>query len=162
MKNLNYLYNDAIEVLRQFDIEPDKKVVVKSNGRFKAIWGRVTDENSYYLLEISTRLLQDDVETIHTMNTVIHELLHCHKNRMCHTGDWKRCATIISSYTQYTIKRTTCASEKGIKSQRTSRPYKYICRCENCGNTFYAKKKFNTHNYTCAKCKTGTLSLCAI
>lgn len=138
MKDINMLFGDAREVLDSLNIEYGNILAINVNSRAKSRWGRCYSKgNNNYVLEISERLLQDDVYWEAAMNTMIHELLHAHKDRMCHTGEWKRCANLVNKYyPQYNIKRCTSSEEKGIKEERHAtrrESYKYEITCDGCG-----------------------------
>lgn len=146
MKNADLLLEDAKDVLDSLNIEYGNILAVVVNSRAKSRWGRCCSKgNNNYIIEISERLLQYDVSWEAAMNTMIHELLHAHKDRMCHTGEWKRCANLVNAnYPQYNIKRCTSSEEKGLKDEhhRTRKEsYKYEIICNKCGQIDKYKRK---------------------
>ena len=158
MKNVINLLNDAKAI-------PYGRVRIYANARYTRKWGTCTYVGgNMYRIEIAGRLLQDDVSYEATMDTVIHELLHAYKNRMCHTGEWKRCANLVNkAYPQYNIKRCTSAAEKGFDDENyIKETVKYVVTCDTCGTKNYYKKKGkvvqyimkypNTHGCMCQKC----------
>lgn len=141
-KRLERFYEDACDILDSLDIEygPIKDVTI--NKTAKTRWGQCCylGVEKVYTISISSRLLQPDIDYTDIMDTMIHELLHCHKNRMCHTGEWKKCANKVNEYYGYNIKRTTSAAEKNIENERISMA-KYLVTCDCCGNvSSYLKK----------------------
>ena len=138
MKDVNKLFEEAKEVLDTLGIPYSHRIVgVLVNTRAKSRWGRSTRKQingrSYYTIEISSRLLEDDVEWDKAMDTMIHEVLHCHFKHRNHTGDWKKYAQMINkAYPQYHIERVTSCEEKGIEVS-TVKSYKYAITCNKCG-----------------------------
>ena len=117
-------------------------------------------------IEISRSLMTDDVTWEAAMNTMIHELLHAHKDRMCHTGEWKRCAELVNrEYPIYNIKRCSSPEECGVTVSHTKYNYKVVCG--GCGNVCYytragkAIKKIQAYGsasgYFCTLCKSKNL-----
>ena len=137
----NY-FEDACDILDSLNIEygPVRNVTV--NSRAKTRWGqcRFNKRQNFFDIEISSRLLQNDVKYNHKMDTVIHELLHCHKDRMNHTGEWKRCANLVKMYYNYDITRTASAAEMNIEDERIAIA-KYVVTCDTCGSVSRYLKK---------------------
>lgn len=131
------------------------------NTRAQCRWGlcRFVSEGVCDI-QISARLLKDDVPDISTKDTIIHELLHTVKGGHTHKGKWKAYAEQVNqAYPQYTIKRTTSYEEKGVqKTDRTPRHYdvKYEIRCTRCGGSIYRKKVskviLRPEKFRCGKC----------
>lgn len=126
-------FKDAVEIFDALDIDfgPIDEVTV-SNA--KSTWGtcRYDRVNGVFSLKISSMLLEDGVAYKDVMDTMLHELLHCHENRMCHTGEWKTYANLINKEYGYNIKRATKAAEKNIDMSNIDIP-KYIVSCDGCG-----------------------------
>ena len=168
MKDLNTLLQDAKDVLDDLGIEYGKIVHCYVNNRAQKRWGQCRRVgNNVYEIEISRSLMTDDVTWEAAMNTMIHELLHAHKDRMCHTGEWKRCAELVNrEYPIYNIKRCSSAEERGVNISN-ARHYNYKVVCDNCGTTCYytragkAIKKIQAYGsasgYFCTKCKSKNL-----
>ena len=158
-KNINILYLDALDVLADLGIEVETITSVTWNKRFKSVWGRCyySKKTNTYKIELSTVLNLPEVSWERAMDTMIHEVLHCHKDRFCHTGEWKRCAELINrEYPIYHISRLTSAEEKNVADKINSE-YKYIVRCTRCGgeNRYRKAGKFvkmiekNPHSCLC-------------
>lgn len=161
-KKLEMYFEDACDILDSLDIEYGPVKEVKINSRATSRWG-MCRRNRYedsYSIEISSELLKDDVSYEAVMDTMIHELLHTHKDRMCHTGEWKRCANLVNEVYGYNIKRCTSAAEKNIDMEKKVQPYKYNVVCNNCGRSYGYRKKskviksllMHPHNHDCTCC----------
>lgn len=172
MKDFNYvkqLFKDAKDILDSLGIPYSDRINLTVNSRAKSRWGcskqRFISGHYYYTLEISSMLLGDDVSYLAAMDTMIHELLHCHFKHRGHTGEWKRCAEMVNkAYPQYNIKRCTSAEEKGMTDIRQ---FKYAITCERCGTVSeyqrYSKivKLVETQpgRCRCGKCRSAKLKV---
>ena len=137
MKNLNVLVIDCKDILDDLGISYGPIESVRVNNRLTACWGRCkhNKRTGTYSIEFSKQIMSDDMEYEATMNTIIHEFLHASKNRMCHTGEWKRLANLVNrEYPQFTICRCTSAEEKGVAER--IKHYNYIVECPKCGREF--------------------------
>lgn len=167
MKNIKTLLQDALDVCEDLHIEVRHIVSINWNSRLKAVWGRCKRTRYGYSIELNMILWDDQVSWEDALNTVIHEVLHCHEDRFCHTGEWKRCANLVNAeYPIYHISRCTSAEEKGV-ADAMRREAKYEVRCENCGcvskygragKVIIALQR-NSKTYMCGKCKSTNLKL---
>lgn len=134
-RRLIRFFEDACDILDSLNIEYGPVGEVTVNTRAKTRWGqcRYSKFEDIYDIEICSRLLESDVSYEDVMDTMIHELLHCHKDRMCHTGEWKRCANLVNEYYGYDIQRTASSSEKNIANDRINMA-KYVVTCNGCGS----------------------------
>lgn len=90
MKDFNLLVNECIAELDSIGIVCGKIRNIEINTRAKCRWGLCrTVKSGVFDIEISSRLLEDNVEDIVTKNTIIHELLHTVRGCHGHTGKWK-------------------------------------------------------------------------
>lgn len=171
-KDINIMLQDALDIAESLNIEVGVITGIKWNSRLRTVWGkcfriheRFTKE-TMYRIELNPVLNNDKVSWDDAMNTVIHEVLHCHEDRFCHTGEWKRCAELVNrEYPFYHIERTTSAEEKGVadiigKNQR----YKYKVYCSKCGYTDKYQRegriiKALKRNPTSCKCPCGNTQL---
>ena len=168
MKDLNTLVQDAKDVLDELNIPYGEISKVSVNNRAKSRWGRCKKVGDKYEIEISAELMGDDTTWEAAMNTMIHELLHAHKDRMCHTGEWKRCAEIVNrEYPIYNIKRTSSAEERGV--YRSPKKYKFKLSCDSCNAVSYYERQtkaitkimaygYNS-NYRCGRCGSSKLNV---
>ena len=142
-KDINILFSDAMDIMDDLNIEVETITSVSWNNRLRSVWGRCTHNRhtDTYKIELNPILKDDNVSWDSVMDTMIHEVLHAHKDRFCHTGEWKRCAQLINyEYPCYHITRTTTAKEKNVVADRIGNSYKYVIKCTNCGGTHKYKK----------------------
>ena len=141
---LKEYFENAKMILDKLGIEYGNVTDVSVNTRAKSRWGQcIYDKASdSYRITINSLLLDETVSYKAVMDTVIHELLHCHKDRFCHTGEWKRCANLVNMRFGYNIKRTTSAAEKNIEpSALSTGEVKYVVTCECCGASSKYKRR---------------------
>ncbi len=168
MKNINTLFEDACAILDDLAIPYSTNITLKINYRAKTRWGRSTrsvrNGIEFYVVEISDRLLKDDVEWESAMNTMIHEVLHCYRKHRDHTGDWKKYAELINrEYPIYNITRCTSPAAMGI----VDNSFKYAVVCQNCGITYKYRKRGKAIRYielcpgscNCGRCKSNNLKV---
>ena len=159
MKDLNVLVADCKDILDDLGITYGPIESVRVNNRLTACWGRCkhNKRTGTYSIEFSKQIMSDEMEYEATMNTIIHEFLHAGKNRMCHTGEWKRLAELVNrEYPQYNICRCTSAEEKGVAER--VKHYNYIVECPKCGREFKYQRagrvvralRRNANSCTCA------------
>lgn len=155
MKDLQKLFNECKEELDYIGIEYGCIESITINTRAKKRWGqcRITLNSAYwenriFSINISDKLLQDDVSDESAKDTIIHEILHTCKGCMNHGEEWKRLADIVNDcYSYYNIKRTASAEEKGINIKEEEKNYKYALRCKCCGKIFYKNRMCNVIKY---------------
>ena len=139
-ERLKEYFEDAKAILDNLGIEygPVKNVTV--NTRAKSRWGQCKYNGMTFDISISSMLLQKGVSYKAVMDTVLHELLHCHEDRLCHTGEWKRCAELVNDCYDYNIKRVTSAAEKNIAPTYNTSTVKYKVICNKCGTVTKYKR----------------------
>lgn len=132
MKDIKKVYNDCANICKNLNIPIANVIYLKVNNRAKKRWGRcILECEGEYIIEISDRLLNDEVSEEATFNTMIHELLHTCPNCMNHGKEWKYWASVINKNTSYNIKRTTSCEEKGIERIKKTPKYTVVCnRCD--------------------------------
>ena len=160
MKSIYKVYSDCCAICFSFDIPIADEIHLKINTRAKRRWGLCRYiSRGVYEIEISDRLLNDDVSEEATFNTMIHELIHTCPDCMNHGKEWKKWADVINRNTNYTIKRTTSCEEKGFKEVKKS--YKYEVKCRDCGAKWHYNRAGNVikniRNCKCPYCKDFTL-----
>ena len=158
MKNLQACYEECVKELSTIGITCGNILKVIPNTRSKNRWGLCKHEPNGHIIEISYRLLQDEVSEYALKNTLIHELLHTVEGTCGHKGLWKELANKVNKYyPQYNIKRTTSEEEKGIEPVTKKQEAKYIISCPKCGweepYFRYTKVVEHTDRYRCTKCK---------
>lgn len=142
-RRLKGYFEEAQNILDNLDIEYGYVSDVVVNSRAKSRWGQcsyntITDT---YKIQISAVLLEEGVSYKAIMDTMLHELLHCHKDRFCHTGEWKKCAELVNDCYDFNIKRATTAAEKNIDIRKITTEYKYVVTCDSCGATAKYKRR---------------------
>lgn len=141
MRNYWTMYHKIANQMYKCGIEIGDIEEIKINSRAKSRWGkcsynRLTDT---YSIEISDRLVANNVDDMALANTLAHEMLHTVYGCMNHGKEWKRLADIMNSEYGYNIQRATSAEEKGIAREENTRKeetYHYIIHCEKCNATW--------------------------
>ena len=162
MKNLQKLVAECEADLRSLGCTPCEDITWTVNTRAKKRWGRCHYRSKTACeIEISDRLLQDDVDDQAAKNTIMHELIHTIRDKNGkaankHTGLWLRIAEDVNGrLPQYTIKRVTSSEEKGVAPAKVAQ-VNYIVRCEHCGKEYRRERmsKVIAHpeKYKCGVC----------
>lgn len=161
MKNYKELQKICISEVIAAGIIPGHIVEWNINYRAKRRWGMCIKNNSGYVIQISSILLEDDrVSEKACKETIIHEILHTCRGCDKHTGMWSYYANIMNNKYGYSIKRATSGTEKGVEEYTPTRrlTYQYCYKCEKCGQIIRRKKacKFTRYyrSYTCGICGT--------
>lgn len=158
MKNFEKLIAECESDLKSIGVKPGFVASWHINTRAKSRWGQCQRiALGIYSINISERLLQDDVSDQAAKNTIMHELIHTVTGCHGHTGRWQQIANKVNRLLpQYTIKRTTSNAEKGIEEEKREPVYKYAVTCTHCGTTYYRKKASkliqNPDQYKCGNC----------
>lgn len=167
-KDINKLFNEALEILDSLNIRVETISSVKWNPRFRTTWGMCYRKNNIYRIELNPILNEEEVSWEMAMDTMIHEVLHAHKDRFCHTGEWKRCANRINTaYPIYHITRCTSAEEKNIANKMSTINYKYIIKCSGCGHEYKYQRtskvvrlvQKNSNSCKCGVCGSTQLNI---
>ena len=175
MHNLNKLFKECLLDLDAIGIEYGNIVEIKVNTRAKSRWGQCkllnyeyTEywEEYEYSINISDRLLNDNVKVERVKDTIIHEILHTCEGCMNHGEQWKRLADLVNDcYSCYNIKRTTSSEEKGI--EYIPKKYKYTLICNECNRKYKYNRMCKALKYIADgnvggryKCKCGCRKFC--
>ena len=153
MKNFQKLYLECMQELRDIGIEYGCVCEWKINTRAVNRWGQcVSLGHGYYSINISARLLADNVSDKAVKTTILHELVHTCEGCMNHGKEWKRIADEVNKAYGYNIKRTTSSEEKGVERVKPN----YIVACPCCGTQWryvrMAKMVQHPNLYRCGKC----------
>ena len=149
MKDLNEIFNNALKICDVCGIPYGEiERIVPYSGRAN-IWGRCSKHclTNRFVIEISKKLLDENVSYEATITTVLHEIIHTAPGCFKHTGLWKQYAEKVNAMTGFNIKRTSSYEEKGISEEVANinrLPVKYIVTCENCGHDNYYRKWCHT------------------
>ena len=118
-------------------------VDVKVNTRARTRWG-MCSYNRYtgnYIIELSSRILQDDMPYDAAMSTAVHEVLHACNGALNHGATWQYYAgRVTRNHPELKISRETGAEEFGLQDEQQKFHEKYAIRCESCGNTHYSSR----------------------
>ena len=165
MKDLQKYFKECIDELDVIGIPYGNITEVAVNYRAKSRWGQCKKVGKNYKININSDLLHDDASEKGLKETIIHEILHTCPRCMCHTGEWKRLASLVNGCYGYNIKRCNNAADKGMEdfynnhteiTEARHMEYKYYFRCTGCGQIIKRKKesKFtkNYTNYRCGAC----------
>ena len=155
MKDLKKMAQECMRELDAIGIEYGEVVSWEVNTRAKQRWGQCRHlGGNCHSINISSRLLQDDVSDDGAKNTIIHELLHTVKGCDNHGLNWQREAEKVNRAYGYNIKRCSSAEEKGVpETEATPRTVKHKFVCECCGQIITRTRESNfTKNYKDYRC----------
>ena len=161
MRDIQLLLKDGQKIVSEC-IGTDKMyeiVNLKINTRARSRWGQCkTISKGKCEIEISSKILDDNVPYNAVLSTMVHELLHACKGGHGHRGKWKEYANKVnSSHPELSITRCTSASFFGLKNEPRQLPKQiYVIKCTSCGNRFTRQKMSkaikNIDRYRCGKC----------
>ena len=145
MKNLNKMYVEARDIVTECCGDILETICeVKVNKRAKSRWGLckhvdigVNGDCMFggYVIEISSRILADNVPYNATMSTIVHELLHA-TDADGHGKKWQKYARqVMRKHPELKITRTTPASFFGLNQEEVGlgKARKYAIQCCGCG-----------------------------
>lgn len=155
MKDVRSAFRRAMLVVNDCGVEAGIITGVTVNNRLTRCWGKCWHKyDGTHRIEISGRLMSEELDDLALMTTMIHEILHTVKGCNNHGVNWKNAAgKIMAKYPEYNITRCTSSEEKGIDVMET---YKYVLKCTKCGalhgSTRMSKSVKHPEFYRC-KCK---------
>lgn len=158
MKDLMKLVKECEEELKPLGIKLGTVTEWSINTRAKRRWGQCKRiSEGVFTINISERLLHENIDDVKTKETIIHELLHTVPDSYGHKGQWKILAQKVSKeLPHYTIKRTTSSKEKGIEEEPEKRAANYKLVCKKCGAVLTRTRKSRVvkypDKYRCKKC----------
>ena len=164
MKDINKLYEDALEMLVALDIHPYKVQslkVTKSKrwGSCTTTYNRSTNEVLSNKICLSNEIMADETPYDSALTVMIHELLHackeCHGEN--HGGKWLEYAELVNDcYNNIDVQRVD--SRKKYKAPNLN-DMCYVIKCADCGHInkrqgMRSPKWFmHPENYRCSRCK---------
>lgn len=162
---LQKVFKECIEEMEAIDIPFGTITAVEVNYRARSRWGQCRKSGSLYSININADLVKDGSEK-GLKETIIHEIIHTCPNCMCHTGEWKRLAILVSDCYPYDITRTASAEDVGMSAEYIAKRTeqlsekrmgaKYRFHCVGCGQkiTRDRKSRFTEHweLYRCSRC----------
>lgn len=143
MKDINMIYEWAMDIVEKCDIETGTITNVTINTRAKKRWGQCRKSGGTYTININADILADDVPYKPVLETMIHEILHTCRGCFNHGAEWKRMAEIIKRETGYNITRCTSAETFGINREPKRKEGKYVLVCEKCGKEITRERMSN-------------------
>lgn len=165
-EKLERVFAECIDEMDAIDIPYGNIVKVEVNFRAERRWGQCRKRGTEYTININADLLGNEASEKGLRETIIHEILHTCPNCMCHTGEWKRLAELVSDCYPYDITRTASAEDVGMSAEYIERKReerierkmnaKYRFHCAGCGVkiTRNRESRFTKHWewYRCSKC----------
>ena len=153
MKDYKAIYEECRYLLQKMGICTRDDINVVINSRAKSRWGLCKIAKGNITIEISDRLLDDNVPDTSLKDVMIHELLHSVAPGYHHGGKWLYLAKKVNDrYPDLNIVRGESAAAYGVKDDFD---YKYIIKCTKCGHKFGRRKMSkvitNLNEYRC-KC----------
>ena len=156
MIDIEFYTLECMEKLDEIGIEYGNILEVTVNTRAKNRWGQCRKVPGGYKININAALLDENISEDGLINTLFHELLHSCDGCMNHGPEWKRLAFKVYLATGQNIKRTSSAAEKGLEVTVRNKEFKYIFKCECCGQIIRRQKtgKFVQYynHYKCGRC----------
>ena len=131
MKDLNALYKNCAKKLDDINVKYGKVNRVVINYRSRSRWGCCKKDGNGFIIEISDRLVRDDVPDKSAETTMLHELIHTCKNCFNHGAEWKRIVNKVNVAYGYSIERAATADKRGVVIEDSD--YRYIITCKSCG-----------------------------
>lgn len=150
MKDINKIYAECKEMVESAGYVIWLDPILKVNTRAKNRWGCVKTRGLTQVLEISSRLLADDIPDYPAYNTMLHEILHIVAGpNEGHGPKWKTMASTISAMYGYNIKRASNYDEY-IGVDAMIKAYKWRATCKKCGKVFYRQRvsQYDTYSHT--------------
>lgn len=140
MHNINHVFHHCCNLLDNIGIEYGEIVSVTVNTRARNRWGQCKNQGcGQFTINISEKLLQDNIDIVHLETTMIHEILHTCYGCMNHGARWKMYAEKVNRAYGYNIRRCTSYAEKGVEPPKP-KPPKYTFTCEDCGRTWLRQR----------------------
>lgn len=143
MKDLMKLVGECQRDIASLNIRTGKVRNWSVNTRAKARWAYcVKVAKGLFDIQISSALLQDEVDDQAAKDTIAHELLHTVPGCFKHTGKWKQYATAVNYLLpQYNIKARSSYEDKGLEDDRPEPVCRYLLKCLQCGSEIGRQKK---------------------
>ena len=160
-QELNNLLQNVIAECKAIKLPVSKHIEpeVLINRRAKKRFGACKKYRKSFVIELSEMMLNAD--PVYIKNILAHEVLHTCPGCQNHGKKWKYLAQLMNNTYGYKITTTTSYEKMGLENPNEiggaseKNIYKYIIKCEKCGQTIYRQKKSklitHTNNYRC-KC----------
>lgn len=135
MKDLQKIYTQCKKDIEAAGIKLGPITSCTVNTKIRKTLGRCTlhHNTNTFTIEISSRVLNDNISEKTTKSTVYHEILHAMKDGkgMSHTNAWDTAARKVSK--MYGVNISRCAGDEEQRDLNNFSPvsYKYIIHCTN-------------------------------
>ena len=156
MHDLKSALNECKKELDALNIPYGPVVSITPNTTAASRWGQCRRlYNGTYTINISTRLLRENVPINGLKSTIMHELLHTCPNSFNHGKTWKRYAEQVNSKYGYNVQRCDTSNDKGVVEIISD--VKFAYKCLGCGAIVVRNRasNFTKHpeNYRCSACR---------
>ena len=133
MKDLKRVFTECLLEVTQAGIPVGNIKNVKVNSRAGKRWGQCKKlPDGSFEIEISQRLLADQVPESSLRSTIVHEILHTCPGVKGHGSLWKHYAAVMMErHPDYRIATTTSPGELGVSE--AAEDHRYILVCSRCG-----------------------------
>lgn len=144
MKSINDLYAEGRSIVEECcgDVIGDI-TDISINTRSQKRWGLCHHnlKNDTFQIQISKRILLDEVPYDATLSVMIHEILHACEGGQSHKGMWKVYAKkVMDKYPELVITRTNSSDFFGLEPRK--RPERiYAVQCDTCGKVIRRARK---------------------
>ena len=156
MKDLMKLARECMQELDAIGIRYGSPISWSINTRAKKRWGYCKKTVDGFYIEISERLLRDNIPDYGAKNTIIHELLHTCQGAGNHQAEWQRLARMVNNHYDYNIQRKSNYEDKGVPVEAVQENIKYRFVCLDCGQRVHRMRASaftrNYKNYRCGIC----------
>lgn len=160
MKNLTKIYKEGRAIVEECCGPVIGNILmVETNSRAKTRWGRCSYNRYHntYTIQISTRILADEVPYEAVLSTMVHEILHACEGAKGHGTVWQKYARqVMRKHPELKITRTTPAEAFGLGDEQKQIRQQYAIQCECCGMTHYSSKLSKSiqhpEYFRCGKC----------
>lgn len=156
MKDLNRFFRECLQEVVEAGIPVGNIKNVKVNSRAKKRWGQCRKlPDGSFEIEISVRLLADQVPERSLRSTIVHEILHTCPGVRGHGRLWKGYAALMMDrHPGYRITTTTTPEELEIDA--AAEDHRYLLRCSGCGRKIYRDRMSSLVKYPARyRCRCG-------
>lgn len=158
-KDIYEIFNEGYDIVKECCgdvIEPIKEVKIntRSKKRFGVCkYNAQTDTN---VIEISERILGDNVPDDMVLTVMVHEILHATYGCHNHGKTWQnRAQQVMNKYPELKIRRCNSSQEFGIEPYVPPKRI-YAVQCPSCHTTWRRARKTKLismpHKFTCRRC----------
>ena len=159
MRNAEEVISAAVEIANRSGCKPGNITAVKVNSRAKTRLGRCSLHRltGEYTIELSNRVLRDNIPPDALMSVAVHEVLHTCPGCMNHGTTWQvQASKVMRLYPELKIQRVADLRDFGLQEEQIRIIKKYSIRCSRCGMIHYSSRMSasikNPERYRCGRC----------